>query len=69
MLRDRGVAVDHTTVYRWVRACAPGLEKRLRPHLRPTTGSWRVDETYSKVKGRWVYLYRAVDDRGHTAGA
>ena len=42
------------------------LEKRLRPHLRPTNGSWRVDETYVKVKGRWTYLYRAVDSRGQT---
>jgi hypothetical protein len=58
MLRDRGVSVDHTTVYRWIQAYAPELEKRLRPHLRPTNGSWRVDETYLKVKGRWVYLYR-----------
>jgi transposase-like protein len=65
MLRDRGVSVDHTTVYRWIQAYAVELEKRLRPHLRPTNGSWRVDETYMKVKGRWVYLYRAVDSRGH----
>ena len=66
MLRDRGVSVDHTTVYRWIQVYAVELEKRLRPHLRPTTGSWRVDETYLKVKGRWVYLYRAVDSRGQT---
>ena len=66
MLRDRGVLVDHTTVYRWVQTYAPELEKRLRPHLRPTNGSWRVDETYIKLKGRWVYLYRAVDSRGQT---
>ena len=66
MLRDRGVSVDHTTVYRWIQAYAAELEKRLRPHLRPTTGSWRVDETYIKVQGRWVYLYRAVDSRGQT---
>jgi IS6 family transposase len=58
MLRDRGVSVDHTTIYRWIQAYAPELEKRMRPHLRPTTGSWRVDETYLKVKGRWMYLYR-----------
>ena len=64
MLRDRGVSVDHTTVYRWIQAYAVELEKRLRPHLRPTNGSWRVDETYLKVKGR--YLYRAVDSRGQT---
>jgi len=66
MLGDRGVSVDHTTIYRGIQAYAPELEKRLRPHLRPTTGSWRVDETYLKVKGRWMYLYRAVDSRGQT---
>src|SRR3954471_4200790 len=66
MLRDRGVSVDHTTIYRWIQASAVELEKRLRPHLRPTNGSWRVDETCLKVKGRWVYLYRAVDSRGQT---
>ena len=66
MLADRGVAVDHTTLFRWIQAYAPELDKRLRPHLRTTTGSWRVDETYVKVKGRWVYLYRAVDARGQT---
>ena len=66
MLRDRGVSVDHTTIYRWIQAYAVELEKRLRPHLRPTNGSWRVDETYIKVKGDWVYLYRAVDSRGQT---
>jgi IS6 family transposase len=66
MLRDRGVPVDHTTIYRWIQAYAVELEKRLRAHLRPTNGSWRVDETYIKVKGRWVYLYRAVDSRGQT---
>ncbi|WP_431854113.1 IS6 family transposase [Azospirillum sp.] len=66
MLADRGVAVDHTTLFRWIQAYAPELDKRLRPHLRLTTGSWRVDETYVKVKGRWMYLYRAVDARGQT---
>ena len=66
MLRDRGVSVDHTTHYRWIQAYAPELERRLRPHLRMTNGSWRVDETYIKVKGHWVYMYRAVDSRGQT---
>ena len=66
MLLDRGVSVDHTTIFRWIQAYAPELEKRIRPHLRPTNGSWRVDETYVKVKGRWTYLYRAVDSRGQT---
>jgi transposase-like protein len=46
MLSDRGVQVDHTTLFRWIQAYAPELDKRLRPHLRMTNGSWRVDETY-----------------------
>jgi transposase, IS6 family len=66
MLADRGVTVDHTTIFRWVQAYAEEFEKRIRPRLRPSTGSWRVDETYIKVKGRWTYLYRAVDSRGQT---
>ena len=68
MLRDRGLAVDHTTVFRWIQAYAPELEKRIRPHLRLSNGSWRVDETYIRVKGRWAYLCRAVGSRGWTIG-
>ncbi len=64
MVLDRGVEVDHTTIFRWVQAYAAELEKRIRRHLRMSNGSWRVDETYVKVKGRWIYLYRAVDSRG-----
>jgi transposase, IS6 family len=56
MLRDRGIAVDHTTIFRWIQAYAPELEKRLRVHWHQTTGSWQVDETYIKVNGRWTYL-------------
>jgi IS6 family transposase len=66
MLSDRGVAVYHTTIFRWVQAYAVSLEKRLRRHLRRNTGSWRADETYVKVKGVWTYLYRAVDSLGQT---
>jgi transposase-like protein len=66
MLLDRGVVVDHTTIFRWIQAYAAELEKRIRPHLRTSNGSWRVDETYVRVKGRWTYLYRAVDSRGQT---
>jgi transposase-like protein len=66
MLADRGVAVDRLTIFRWIQAYAADLEKRLRPHLRACNGSWRVDETYIKVKGRWTYLYRTVDSRGQT---
>src|ERR1700733_10204894 len=66
MLLDRGVKVDHTTIYRWIQAYAVELEKRIRPHLRKSNGSWRVDETYVRVEGRWMCLYRAVDSCGQT---
>src|SRR4051794_34759636 len=66
MLRDRGVELDHTTIFRWIQTYAIELEQRIRPHLRMSNGSWRVDETYVKVKGRWAYLYRAVDSGGQT---
>nr|WP_309228513.1 IS6 family transposase [Roseomonas sp. KE2513] len=66
MLQDRGVEVAHTTLVRWTQACAPEIETRIRPHLCPSNGSWRVDQTYVRVKGRWVRLYRAVDSHGRT---
>jgi transposase, IS6 family len=66
MMLERGLRVDHTTIYRWVQRYAPELEKRCRPHLKTTTDSWRVDETYVKIKGVWMYLYRAVDSQGNT---
>src|SRR3954447_11914732 len=66
MMAERGLSVDHTTIYRWVQHYAPLLEKKCRAKLRPTNDSWRVDETYIKVKGIWMYLYRAVDSDGDT---
>ena len=66
MMTERGLKVDHTTIYRWVQKYAPELEKRCKPHLKQTSDSWRVDETYIKVKGEWLYLYRAVDSAGNT---
>ena len=66
LLEERGLKVDHTTVWRWVQDYGPELEQRLRRHLKPTNKSWRVDETYVRVKGRWCYLYRAIDSAGAT---
>ena len=63
---ERGIKVDHTTIIRWVHRYSPEIEKRIRRHLRPTNDSWRVDETYIKVKGKWKYFYRAVDSNGDT---
>ena len=66
LLAERRLEVDHTTIWRWVQRYGPELEQRLRRHLRPTNKSWRVNETYIRVKGRWCYLYRAVDSTGAT---
>ena len=66
MMIERGLSVDHKTIYRWVQDYAPELDKRIRPQLKPTNDSWRVDKTYVKVKGEWVYLYRAVDSDGNS---
>src|SRR5213076_313299 len=65
LLEERGLEADHTTV-RWVQRYGPELEQRMRRHLKPTNKSWRVDETYVRVKGRWCYLYRAIDSAGAT---
>jgi transposase-like protein len=67
MLEERDVAVDHTAIYRWTQYYARLVEKRLRWYWRrPASRSWRVDETYVRVRGRWAYLYRAVDKGGAT---
>ena len=66
LMQERGVTVDHTTIFRWVQRYAPELEKRCRPQLNAANDSYRVDETYIKIKKQWHYLYRAVDSSGAT---
>jgi len=66
MMEERGLSIAHATIMRWVHQYGPELDERLRRHLKTTNGSWRVDETYVKVKGQWMYLYRAVDSVGNT---
>lgn len=66
MMEERGLSIAYTTIMRWVHQYSPGLDKRIRRHLKQTNNSWRVDETYIKVKGQWMYLYRAVDSDGNT---
>jgi len=66
MMEERGVFVDHSSINRWAIRFLPLLEKVFRKHKRPVSGSWRMDETYIKVKGAWKYLYRAVDKEGKT---
>src|SRR3954471_10928410 len=65
-MAERNVEVDHVTIWRWIQYYAPELSRRCRPELRKTNGSWRVDETYLRVAGKWTYLYRAVDSTGDT---
>ena len=66
IMAERNVEVDHVTIWRWIQDYAPELSRRCRPELRKTNGSWRVDETYLRVAGKWTYLYRAVDSTGDT---
>ena len=56
MMAERGLSVDHSTIARWVSRYAPILNERMRRHLRPPNGSWRVDETYVRVGGKWTYI-------------
>ena len=66
VMSERGISISHTTIMRWVHEYSPEIAKKVRPHLKPVNDSWRVDETYIKVKGHWTYLYRAVDSAGKT---
>jgi hypothetical protein len=66
IMAERGVQVAHTTILRWVLRYVPEYEKRWRRFLKPVRTSWRVDETYVSIRGRWHYLYRAVEKQGKT---
>ena len=66
MMAERGLHLNHTTIYRWVIEYSPILNRGLRSHLRKTSDSWRVDETYLKINGKWMYLYHAVNQDGDT---
>jgi putative transposase len=66
MMKERGINVDHNTLNRWVLRYTPDIEQKFRKYKSPVGTSWRMDETYIKVKGQWKYLYRAVDKEGRT---
>src|SRR5262245_9969690 len=66
IMAERNVDVTHTTILRWVQRYVPEFAKRWQRYARPVGTSWRVDETYIKIKGKWVYLYRGVDKAGWT---
>jgi len=66
MMRERGISLAHTTILRWVQHYSPEFEKRWKRYARSVGGSWRMDETYVRVRGEWMYLYRSVDKAGKT---
>ena len=66
LMEERGISLDHATVNRWVVKYSPALEAKFRIYKKPVGSSWRMDETYIKVKGEWTYYYRAVDKEGKT---
>lgn len=65
-MAERGISVDHVTIHRWMIRYSPELLERFNQRKRPVTGRWHIDETYIKVRGRWMYLYRAIDSNGDT---
>src|ERR687893_814618 len=68
-LAERGLTVDRSTIYRWVRRFLPLLRAAARRYRRPVGERWRVDETYCRLNGRWAYCYRAIDQEGHVVDA
>ena len=66
MMAERGISVDPATIHRWVIRYSPELLQRFNARKRVVTRKWHIDETYIKVRGRWMYLYRAIDSKGDT---
>jgi len=66
MIAGRGIAVDHTTIHRWAVRYAPLLLDRFNRRKRSVIGRWNIDKTFIKVRGQWLYLYRAIDSAGDT---
>jgi len=66
LMAERGLCVDHTTMWRWTQTYAPEVQRRLHGQLKPKGSTWHIDETFVKIAGQWMYLFRAVDSSGQT---
>jgi transposase-like protein len=66
LMAERGLAVDHTTIWRWVQRYGPEIHRRLQGHVKQKSSTWHMDETFVRIAGRWLYLFRAVDSQGQT---
>ena len=66
LMAECGLRADHTTIWRWVQRYAPEVHQRLRGNLKPKSSTWHIDETFIRIAGRWLYLFRAVDGHGQT---
>src|SRR5215471_13069516 len=66
LMAERGLSVDHTTIWRWTQVYGPEVHRRLRGNLKRKTSTWHVDETFVRIAGKWMYLFRAADAHGQT---
>src|SRR3954447_16317499 len=66
LMAERGLAVDHTTIWRWTQAYGPEVYKRLHGQVKRKSSTWHMDETFVRIAGKWMYLFRAVDGHGQT---
>jgi len=66
LMAERGLSIDHTTVWPWTQTYAPEVQRRLRGQVKPKGSTWHMDETFVRIAGRWMYLFRAVDSSGQT---
>jgi len=66
LMAERGLAVDHTSIWRWVQTYGPEVNRRLHGSVKPKSSTWHMDETFVHIAGKWMYLFRAVDGHGQT---
>src|SRR6516225_5994789 len=66
LMAERGLKVDHTTIWRWAQTYGPEVYRRLQGEVKRKSATWHMDETFVRIAGKWMYLFRAVDSQGQT---